>query len=259
MNNTDLMTLERQDRITSLVNERGSVTVIELSETFAVSEATIRRDLVALAERRLVQRVHGGAMRVGQVATSESPIGQRELEHVEEKMRIGKAAAQLIQTGETLLLLGGSTGLAVARELAHHHDLTIVTDSLLVANELLQHRKHKVILAGGTIDPDEQAVRGTLSRLILQQIHVDKVIIGAKAISVARGISAETPEEAELFQACMACADQIIVVTDSSKFQKSALAKVVSIQDIHTLVTDRHLAHETVQTIQDIGIHLILV
>ena len=83
-----------------------------------------------------------------------------------------------------------------------------------------------------------------------------QVIIGAKAISVARGISAETPEEAELFRACMTCADQIIVVTDSSKFQKSALAKVVSIQDIHTLVTDRHLGKET---IQDIGVHLILV
>ena len=259
MNNTDLMTLERQDRIVSLVNERGSVTVLDLSETFSVSEATVRRDLVALAERRLVQRVHGGAMRGGQVATSESPIVQRELEHIEEKTRIGKAAAQLILPGETLLLLGGSTGLAVARELAHHHDLTIVTDSLLVANELLQQRNHKVILAGGTIDPDEQAVRGTLSRLILQQIHVDKVIIGAKAISVTRGISAETPEEAELFQACMACADQIIVVTDSSKFQKSALAKVVSIQDIHTLVTDDHLGHDNIQIIQEIGIHLILV
>jgi len=259
MNNADLMTLERQDRIVSLVDERGSVTVIDLSETFSVSEATVRRDLVALAERRLIQRVHGGAMRVGQVATSESPIVQRELEHIEEKTRIGKAAAQLILPGETLLLLGGSTGLAVARELVHHHDLTIVTDSLLVANELLQQRKHKVILAGGTIDPDEQAVRGTLSRLILQQIHVDKVIIGAKAISVTRGISAETLEEAELFQACMACADQIIVVTDSSKFQKSALAKVVSIQDIHTLVTDNHLGHDNIQIIQEIGIHLILV
>lgn len=259
MNNTDLMTLERQDRIVGLINEQGSLTVVELSEMFAVSEATIRRDLVALAERRLVQRVHGGAMRIGRVATSESPIVQRQIEHIEEKTRIGKATAQLIHAGETLLLLGGSTGLAVARELAQHHDLTIVTDSLLVANELLQQGNHKVIMAGGIIDPDEQAVRGTLSRLILQQIHVDKVIMGVKAISVARGISAETPEEAELFRACMACADQTVVVTDSSKFQKSALAKVVSIQDIQTLVTDGNLDQDNMQAIQEIGIQLILV
>jgi DeoR family transcriptional regulator, fructose operon transcriptional repressor len=259
MQNTDLMSLERQDRIASLVNERGSLTVVELSHAFAVSEATIRRDLVYLAERRLVQRVHGGAMRIGKVATSESPIVQRQLEHIEEKKRIAKATAQLIRTGETLLLLGGSTGLAVAQELAYHDDLTIVTDSLLIAHELLQHKKHKVVIAGGTIDPDEQAVRGTLSRLILQQLHVDKVIIGAKAISVLRGISAETPEEAELFRACMGCADQVIVVTDSSKFQKSALAKVVSIEDIHTLVTDDGLGQDDIQRIQEIGIHLVLV
>lgn len=259
MNNTDLMTLERQDRIVGLINEQGSLTVVELSEMFAVSEATIRRDLVALAERRLVQRVHGGAMRIGRVATSESPIVQRQIEHIEEKTRIGKATAQLIHAGETLLLLGGSTGLAVARELAQHPDLTIVTDSLLVANELLQQGNHKVIMVGGIIDPDEQAVRGTLSRLILQQIHVDKVVMGVKAISVARGISAETPEEAELFRACMACADQIVVVTDSSKFQKSALAKVVSIQDIHTLVTDGNLDEDNMRAIQEIGVRLILV
>jgi len=259
MNNTDLMSLERQDRIASMVNERGSLTVVELSHAFAVSEATIRRDLVALAERRLIQRVHGGAMRVGKVATSESPIVQRQLEHIEEKTRIGKATAQLIHPGETLLLLGGSTGLAVARELAQHHELTIVTDSLLIAHELLQHGIHKVIMAGGTIDPNEQAVRGTLSRLLLQQLHVDKVIIGAKAISVSRGISAETPEEAELFRACMACADQVILVTDSSKFQRSALAKVVSIEDIHTLVTDQDLGREDALKIQEMGIHLFLV
>lgn len=259
MQNTDLMTLERQHRIVELVNERGSLTVPELSETFAVSEATIRRDLVALAERRLIQRVHGGAMRLGKVATSESPIVQRQTEQAEEKARIGAAAAQLVHNAETLLLLGGSTGLAVARELAQHHDLTIVTDSLLVANELLGQGSHRVILVGGSIDPDEQAVRGTLSRLILQQIHVDKVIIGAKAISVARGISAETPEEAELFRACTACADQIIVVTDSSKFQKSALAKVIALQDIHILVTDYGLDAEDRRAIQELGVHLILV
>jgi DeoR family transcriptional regulator of aga operon len=259
MNNADLMSLERQDRIASMVNEHGSLTVLELSQAFGVSEATIRRDLVALAERRLVQRVHGGAMRVRKVATSESPIVHRQLEHIEEKTRIGSATAHLIRSGDTVLLLGGSTGLAVARELAEHDDLTIVTDSLLIAAELLQQKRHKVVMAGGTIDPEEQAVRGTLSRLILQQLHVDKVILGAKAISVSRGISTETPEEAELFRACMACADQIIVVTDSSKFHKSALAKVAAIEDIHTLVTDDGLGGDDVHRIQELGVHLILV
>lgn len=259
MNNGDLMALERQDRIASLVNERGSLTVLELSEIFSVSEATIRRDLITLAGQKHIRRVHGGAVRASKVATSETPILQRQLEHQEEKKRIGQATADLIRNGDTLLLLGGSTGLAVARELQQHDDLTIVTDSLLIAHELLQHGKHKLIMVGGTIDPDEQAVRGTLSRLILQQLHVDKVVIGAKAISLARGVSAETLEEAELFRACMDCADHVIVVTDSSKFQKSALAKIVSVEHIHALVTDRELERDTVQKLQEIGIHVVLV
>jgi DeoR/GlpR family transcriptional regulator of sugar metabolism len=259
MNHSDLMNLERQERIVSLLNERGSMTVLELSEIFTVSEATIRRDLVALADQKRVQRVHGGAMRIGKVATSELPIVQRQMEHIEEKARIAKAAAALIRSGETVLLLGGSTGLAVAKDLAGHQELTIVTDSLLVANELLQQSKHRVILVGGVVDPDEQAVRGTLSRLILEQIHVDKAIIGAKAISVTRGISAETPEEAELFRACMACAEQVIVVTDSSKFQKSALAKVASLRDFHILITDSSLEDETIEAIHATGMELILV
>jgi DeoR/GlpR family transcriptional regulator of sugar metabolism len=82
MNHSDLMTLERQERIVSLLNERGSMTVLELSEIFTVSEATIRRDLVALAEQKRVQRVHGGALRIGKVATSELPIVQRQISKI---------------------------------------------------------------------------------------------------------------------------------------------------------------------------------
>jgi DeoR/GlpR family transcriptional regulator of sugar metabolism len=259
MNNADLMTLDRQDRIAELVNQRGSLTVVELSDIFSVSEATIRRDLIALAEQKHIRRVHGGAMRISKVATSEAPIVQRQLETVEVKRRIGEATAQLIRNGDTLLLLGGSTGLAVAQELHQHHDLHIVTDSLLIAAELLQHGQHRIMMLGGSIDPDEQAMRGTLARLILQQLHVDKVIIGAKAISVARGVSAETPEEAELFRACVGCGDHTIVVTDSSKFQKSALAKVISVEEIHTLVTDHGISEDIHHKLEELGVDVVTV
>jgi DeoR/GlpR family transcriptional regulator of sugar metabolism len=259
MNNADLMTLERQDRIAELVNERGSLTVVELSDIFSVSEATIRRDLIALAQQKHIRRVHGGAMRISKVATTEAPILQRQMETVEIKRRIGQAAAQLIRNGDTLLLLGGSTGLAVAQELYQHQDLHIVTDSLLIAKELLQHRQHKIMMLGGFLDPDEQAMRGTLARVILQQLHVDKVIIGAKAISVTRGVSAETLEEAELFRACVGCGDHTIVVTDSSKFQKSALAKVISVEEIHTLVTDSGIGEEVHNKLEEIGVDVVIV
>lgn len=128
-----------------------------------------------------------------------------------------------------------------ARELARHTNLTVVTDSLLVGNELLRHGAHQVILLGGLIDEDEFAVRGTFSRLILSELQVDKVIIGAKAISAKRGLSAESADEAELFRSFIKAGHSVIVAMDSSKFMQSALVRITSIEAIDTLVTDAHL------------------
>lgn len=259
MTHTDYLSLERQDHIVELVGERGRLTVPELSQLFEVSDATIRRDLATLAAQNRVQRVHGGVMPLQTVATREVPIILRQKRYIEEKDRIGRAAAALIHDGETLLLSGGSTGLAAARHLQPFHDLTVVTDSLLVVQELLQQGQHKVIMLGGTIDPEEQAVRGTLSRTVLAQLQVDKVIIGTKGISVQRGLSAETPEEAELFRTYISIAEHVIVITDSSKFQQSALVQVVPLDAIHTLVTDTQLDAETAEQIREKGVYLLLV
>jgi DeoR/GlpR family transcriptional regulator of sugar metabolism len=255
----DLMTLERQERIIALVNEGGGVTVAELSERFGVSETTIRRDLAALAARSAIRRVHGGAMRMLPVATTETPILQRQNEHAAEKDRIGAATVELVQNGETLLIAGGSTGLAVACHLHSRSNLTIVTDSLLVTDELLRQGHHTLILLGGTVDPNEQAVRGTLSRTLLRELQVDKVIVGAKAVSVKRGLSAETAEEAELFRAYMACGHHVILVADSSKFHQSALVQLAPLDTVHILITDSALEEETAEQVREMGIYLLTV
>ena len=259
MSNSDLMTLERQEQIVELVNEVGSISVSDLSEHFGVSETTIRRDLVTLAARNLVRRAHGGVMRMATVATTESPIIQRQGEHAAEKERIGQATAALIRNGETLLLAGGSTGLAVARHLDHHANLTIITESLLVVQELMRQGHHRLIILGGTIDPHEQAVRGTLARQMLEQLSVDKVILGARAVSVKRGISAETPEEAEFLRAFLNCSEHIILVTDSSKFHLSALARLAPLTVVNTLVTDTGLEADLAQQIHELDIYLLTV
>lgn len=251
MSNSDLLGLERQEKITQLLEQRGRLTVAEITQAFEVSEATVRRDLSALAERSLIRRVHGGAMRAQQVATSEAPIIQRLEQHADIKQRIGQAAARLIQDGETILLMGGSTGTAVARELSTHTNLTLVTDSLIVANELIRQGIHKVILLGGVIDADEFAVRGTLSRLFLSELQVDKVILGTKAISPQRGLSAESPEEAELFRACIQAGHHVILVTDSTKFHQSALVRIADVDVIDTIVTDTGIPAEVVEALQE--------
>lgn len=259
MSNADLMTQERQERIVILVNETGRLTVSELSERFNVSEATIRRDLATLAAQNLIRRTHGGAMRLRPIMTTESPVIQRQSKFAKEKERIGAAAANLVKDNETLLIAGGSTGLAVARNLKEHNNLTVVTDSLMVAEELLRQDQHRVMLLGGTIDPDERACRGSLAKLILKQLKVDKVILGARAVSVERGLSAETPEEADIFRTFIECGDNIILVTDSSKFHLSALAFLSPLEDFNTLVTDTELDEEIAEQVQELGVYLLMV
>jgi DeoR/GlpR family transcriptional regulator of sugar metabolism len=254
MSNADLLGLERQEKIAQLLEQRGRLTVAEICQAFEVSEATVRRDLSALAERNLIRRVHGGAMRAQPVATSEAPIIQRLEQRADIKQRIGQVAARLIQDGETVLLMGGSTGTAVARQLGTHANLTLVTDSLIVANELIRQGIHKVILLGGVIDADELAVRGTLSRLFLSELQVDKVILGTKAISPQRGLSAESAEEAELFRACIQAGHHVIVVTDSTKFHQSALVRIADVDVIDTLVTDMGISAGIVEALQERGV-----
>ncbi len=259
MSNSDLLGLERQERIAQLLEQRGTLTVSEISEYFEVSEATVRRDLTLLASRNMIRRVHGGAMRVHTVATSELPIMQRQEQNIEIKRRIGQAAARRIQHGETVLLIGGSTGMAVARELSEHTNLTIVTDSLYVATELMHHGTHKVIMLGGMVDSAEFAVRGTLLRLILSELQVDKVILGTKAISPHRGLSAESAEEAENARAFIHAGNNVIIVTDSSKFRQTALVRVVPIEEIDILVTDSGIPAEAMAIFQERGIFVELV
>lgn len=254
MSNSDLLGLERQERIAQILEQRGTLTVVEISASFDVSEATVRRDLAALASRNMIRRVHGGAMRVHTVATSEAPILQRQEQNAEIKRRIGQAAARRVQNSETVLLIGGSTGLAVARELGEHSNLTIVTDSLFVATELMHHGTHKVIMLGGMIDPAEFAVRGTLLRLILSELQVDKVILGTKAISPQRGLSAESAEEAEVSRAYIHAGHHVIVVADSTKFHQTALVRVVPIESIDTLITDSGIPPSALETFQERGI-----
>lgn len=258
MSNSDFLTSERQDKIIELINEQDSLTVAQICDIFDVSEATARRDLAALATQNMIRRVHGGAVKKHSIATSEAPIIQRQLENADVKKRIGEATANLINNHETLLLVGGSTGIAVAHELLYHENLTIVTDSLIVSSILLNHGKHTVIMLGGTVNPEEHAVRGTLSRIILKQLQVDKVILGTKAISSEWGLSVETPEEAELWRSYIEVAHHIIVVTDSTKFSQSALVQVCTLDSIHTMVTDSSLDPEIATQVREKGVYLIL-
>jgi len=259
MSITNLVALERQEQIVEQINSVKRTTVAELSHRFQVSEATIRRDLAVLAQRGLVRRMHGGVLRAeGFFASTEIPVLQRQGLHSEAKERIGAAAAKLIRDGETLFITGGSTTLMMARHLAGHRNLTIITDSILVVQELFHQKYHRCMILGGMIDYEEMAVRGPIARHMMGQFHVDKVILGARAISIERGISLETPEETELFRIAMNSGRETLLITDSTKFDQSAFMYLAPINAVHTLVTDTGLDQSLAQQIRELNIELIL-
>jgi DeoR/GlpR family transcriptional regulator of sugar metabolism len=143
--------------------------------------------------------------------------------------------------------------------LTEHTGLTVITESLLVVQELLRQGQHRLILLGGTVDPEEQAIRGAMARQMLAQLSVDRVIIGARAVSVTRGISAETPEEAEFLRAYLFCGEYRILVTDSSKFHLSALVTLASLNSINALVTDQNLDEDIARQIRELDVYLLTV
>src|SRR5262245_24585516 len=128
MSISNLTTVERQEQIVEQVNNRKRTSVTELSQHFQVSEATIRRDLTTLAQRGLVRRMHGAVLRVGSLVSTEIPVLQRQGIRIEEKERIGAAAAGLVNDSETLFIAGGSTTLMMTRYLAERRNLTVLTD-----------------------------------------------------------------------------------------------------------------------------------
>src|SRR5919108_2671651 len=140
---------KRRSELVHLARQRGQVTVTELAEAFDVSQDTIRRDLDYLQRRGILTRTHGGAVLPEEPAAGDHPFSQRETDHAEAKERIARVAAELVTDGETLILNGGTTTLAVARYLAGHRDLTVVTNNVLIPPALPRDAVRDVYLIGG--------------------------------------------------------------------------------------------------------------
>jgi DeoR/GlpR family transcriptional regulator of sugar metabolism len=248
----------RHQKIISLLEDKGEVTVADLVDEFNVSEMTIRRDLDILDNQGLLRRVHGGA--VSQRGRSyEPPILLRAAENPECKQRIGVMAASLIQNGDSLTLDVGTTTLEIARNLHTKQDLTVITPSLQIANELTKHPGIRLIVTGGILRTGELSLVGHLAERIFDEFFVDKLFLGAGAVDVTLGISEFNLEDTLIKRAMVKNAKRVILVADSSKFNQVAFTSITSLSKIHTIVTDNNLYPQLVSQLKDMGIELILV
>lgn len=249
---------ERQTHILSLLTQQGSISVAEIVEQFSISEATARRDLETLAGEGKLQRVHGGAIALRQ-APPEPPMLQRESWQGDEKQRIGRAAADLVGDGETIFLGSGTTVLEVARNLKTRKGLTVITNSLPVMNIFSNLPDITVIALGGILRMTELSFIGHITEESMRDLRVDKVIIGIHAISLEHGLSNDYLPETMTDRAILQMGQKVIIVADHTKFGLVSIAHVAPVEKVHTILTDKQVSKEFVESLKARDVEVILV
>lgn len=248
---------ERGKKILGLLKSSNVVSVAELSKETGVSIITVRRDLNELAEKNLITRTYGGAV-LTKFNGVEPPVITRSQLYAMEKAQIGKAAAELVNEGDTVFLSGGTTTEEVAKNLRFRNNLTVITSAINIVNVFVNFPNINVIVPGGTLIHDHLTLVGHIAKKALTYLRADLAIMGVSAIDVDEGITSETLIDAETDQAIIDFAPEVIVVADSSKFGLRKSAVVASIDQIQHVVTDKGISLSEVKAMQSKGVKVII-
>jgi DeoR family fructose operon transcriptional repressor len=249
---------ERQDRVLEILRKDKAVKVSELSDTFGVSEMTIRRDLLKLEQAGLVKRTFGGAVVAPNFFALQLSFAEKETVYAEEKKSIGLTAARLIKDGETIAFGGGTTTLQVARHIGEVEPLTVVTNAINIAMELANRPNIKLLVTGGSLIERSFALSGPFGEAMLGQIHINKFFLGATGVSIEHGVTTMRLLEASMYRAMMKAAGEVIVVTDHSKFGSVTLAPIAAIGEVTKIVTDTGIPADYLQELQESGVEVIV-
>lgn len=229
---------DRRSRIAELVRQSSRVAVEELADLLGTSRETVRRDLTLLSEQGVLRKVHGGATTAQ--SASESPLAERRAQARGEKAVIGRAAAALFETGDSLLIDAGTTTISFAEQLAQRGPFTIITNSTLVAQEMWGSlQRSSIHLLGGSYHGDGYEILGPQVVDQIQKVHADHAVLTVGAIDPAGRFMDFNVEEAYVARAMIASARQVTVLADASKLGRHALFQVCGPESIHRLVTDR--------------------
>jgi DeoR/GlpR family transcriptional regulator of sugar metabolism len=244
----------RRDVILRLLGERGRLEVAELTERLGVSGMTIRRDLDELQQDGVLRRVHGGAVR-----WERSPFESRRVARAEEKRRIAGRTAELIADGDSVAIDTGTTAHCVAHALRGKRDLVVVTNSIHVAAEFqgTPDASAKVLLAGGVIAP-EMCLVGTLATDTIRRLHVNKLVLGCGGLTEERGLTFFDIEESEVRRAMLEIAETVIAVMDHTKFGRTEMISVASLDQVDVIVTDAEPPPPYPRLCRDHGVELLI-
>lgn len=249
----------RQRIIFDQLQQDGAVVINHLAEALQVSAMTIRRDLDELHKQGLLRRTHGGAVSLTTTRTQDPPFGQRRQLHMREKQAIAQRAAHYIHDGERIILDSGSTVAALATFLDDHEQTTVITYSLPVLYALSTRFGSRLICTGGACDTDINALVGPLAEQMLNGVRVDKAFLGATSVGLDEGFSNSHLSNLALQRIVLTVAREVYLMVDSSKFKQAPFWLVAPLDVLTTIITDAHIAPETVAQCTQAGITLDLV
>lgn len=247
-----MLVAERRSQIARLLQQHGTVRVAALSEMFEVTEETIRRDLEELEKEGILKRTYGGA--ISRRGTGiELPFAAREEKNREEKLKIARAAAALLDDGDTIILDASTTALFVARHLPTTPRLTVVTNSVRVVLELAAHPNVTVIGIGGQLRERSLSFVGPQAERALAAYHVDKAFLSCKGLTLAEGMTDSNELEVELKKRMVEAAAAVIAIVDSSKLGYVAFARICPLDQIARLITDDAADPALLARIEEMG------
>lgn len=244
---------QRSLKIMGMLNEQGNIDVNELAKELGVSSVTIRKDLAFLEEKGLLYRKHGYAMPI-----SPNDIAYRMTFDYEIKKGIAKRAAEMVKSGETVMIESGSTCAMLAAELtASKRDVCIVTYSAFIAEHIRNIPGAKITLLGGSYDPDAQVMLGPLIRKYAKEFYVDKFFVGTDAYDTRYGFFNVDMQRAEAVQAMAESAENCIILTDSSKFNRRSVVVLMPADQVSMVVTNA-IPDNCRESLEQNGVKIIL-
>jgi DeoR family transcriptional regulator, aga operon transcriptional repressor len=253
-----LLSEQRRRKILDLIEQKSQVTIRDLVERFSISAVTARADLDALSSQGIVVRSHGGAVR--QVdASQEYPLRLKQTLHHAEKVRIGRAAAELIQDNETVILDSGTTTAEIARQLKTRRlrSVTVITHALNVAYELLGATDVYVIMIGGLLRPVSCSFVGPQAEAMLKEFHADRLFLAVDGLDLEIGPSTPDVLEAQLNSLMARISKEVNVVADFSKLGRRSVSRIGPLSDVHRLITDSRAPADFVENLRRSKIEVI--
>lgn len=260
--------MDRQQRLAALMElvvDGGSIRVEDVMERFDVSAATARRDLDSLADQQLLVRTRGGGR--ANPATGALPQRYRAVVKPAQKAAIAQAACQLVHPGEVIGCNGGTTTTLAAYEIGvwisareefAQQGITVVTNAVNIATDLVVRPRVRVVVTGGVVRPRSYELIGPLSELVLPAIKIDTLWLGVNGVDAQGGIYANHDGEASVNAALARAANRVVVLADASKLGRTAFAKITELDAVDCLITDDDADRELLKRLERRGIEVIV-